>query len=67
MPLREIFFRFKSWIIVFSISLISVFMILVPVRLINTINSEEFVTYMGCSVEDIMIEVKNGEKTRRKL
>lgn len=60
--LREIFYKFGNWIIVFAASIIAVLMILIPVNLLSTFEAPEFVTYMGSSLEDVMIEVENGEK-----
>jgi putative ABC transport system permease protein len=59
--MREVFYQFKNWIIVFAVVLIAVLMILVPVNLTNTFEAPEFVTYMGSSLEDIQIEVEDGE------
>ncbi|WP_090444297.1 ABC transporter permease [Natronincola peptidivorans] len=61
MAIREVFYKFKNWIIVFAVVLIAVLMIMVPVNLMNTFEVPEFITYMGSSLEDILIEVENGE------
>jgi putative ABC transport system permease protein len=34
---------------------------MVPLNLLNTFEAPEFITYMGSSLEDILIEVENGE------
>lgn len=60
--IREVFYKFKSWIIVFAVVLITVLIMLVPLNLMNTFEAPEFITYMGSSLEDILIEVENGEK-----
>lgn len=60
MALREVFYKFSNWIVVFAVVLIAVLMILVPVNLMNTFEAPEFITYMGSSLEDILIEVENG-------
>lgn len=57
---REVFYKFSNWVVVFVIVLIAVLMILIPVNLMNTFESPEFITYMGSSLEDILIEVDNG-------
>ncbi len=62
MGIREVFYKSKGWIIVFAVVLIAVLMILVPVNLMNTFEAPEFITYMGSPLEDILIEVENGEK-----
>ena len=59
---REVFYKFKNWIIIYAILIIAVLMILIPVNLLNTFESPEFITYMGSSADDILIEVENGER-----
>lgn len=61
MGMREVFYKFGNWIVVFVVALIAVLMILVPINLMNTFEAPEFITYMGSSLEDILIEVENGE------
>lgn len=61
MAIREVFYGFKNWTIVFAVVLIAVIMIMVPINLMNTFEAPEFITYMGSSLEDILIEVENGE------
>jgi len=61
MAIREVFHHFKKWIIVFSVVMIAVVMILVPFNLTNTFGAPDFITYMGSSLEDILIEVETGE------
>ncbi|RDU23629.1 ABC transporter permease [Anaerosacchariphilus polymeriproducens] len=57
----EVFFQFRNWLIVFFSSIIVVLMILIPVNLMNTLKSPKFISYMGSSLEDIMIETGNGK------
>ena len=40
----------------------AVMMIMILVNLLNTFEAPEFITYMGSSLEDILIEIDNGEK-----
>lgn len=61
MGFREVFYKFNNWTIVFVVVLVAVVMILVPVNLMNTFEAPQFITYMGSSLEDILIEVENGE------
>ncbi len=58
---REVFYRFRDWMIVSAVLLIAVLMIAVPVNLLHTFEAPEFITYMGSALEDILIEVENGE------
>jgi putative ABC transport system permease protein len=59
--LREVFYHFRSYVIVYAVVIIAVLMIMVPINLLNTFEAPEFITYMGSSLEDILIEVENGE------
>jgi len=61
MSLREVFYKFKNWLIIFMIVWLIGFMVIVPINLMNTFNSPDFITYMGSSLEDIFIEIENGE------
>lgn len=58
---REVFYKFKNYFIIFAVVLIALMMILIPVNLLNTFEAPEFITYMGSSLEDILIEVESGE------
>jgi putative ABC transport system permease protein len=57
----EISNHFISWVIVFSVLLIAVMMIMIPANVLNTFEAPEFITYMGSSMEDILIEIETGE------
>lgn len=59
--IREVFYKFRNWLLVFAVALIAVLIIMVPVNLMNTLESPDFITYMGSSLEDVLIEVENGE------
>jgi putative ABC transport system permease protein len=61
MGFREVYYKFNNWVIVFAVVIISVMMFLIPVNLLNTFEAPEFITYMGSSLEDILIEVENGD------
>lgn len=60
--IREVIYRFKNWSVIFLVVLIVVLMVLIPMNLLNTFEHPKFITYMGSSLEDILIEVENGEK-----
>ncbi len=63
---REIFHNFSGFIIVFAVMFIVAGIMIVPMNLLNTINSKEFITYMGSSVDDILIEIESGENLESK-
>ena len=65
MALREVFYKFKNFAIVFSVVLIAEMMILIPINILDTFEAPEFITYMGSSLEDILIEVENGENLQK--
>lgn len=58
---REVFYNCKNYFIIFAVVLISLMMILIPLNLLNTFQAPEFITYMGSSLEDILIELESGE------
>ena len=65
MAWREVFYKFKNFAIVFSVVLIAEMMILIPINILDTFEAPEFITYMGSSLEDILIEVENGENLQK--
>ncbi|MGN1138591.1 MAG: hypothetical protein ACI4RM_04020, partial [Ruminococcus sp.] len=50
----------KGYGIVFGLLLIVSFLVLVPIRTIQTMESEQFVTYMGSPLCDLLLEVEQG-------
>lgn len=60
--IREIIFHFKQWVAVFSVVIIAAMMVIIPLNLLNTFEDPKFVTYMGSSLEDILIEVEEGSR-----
>lgn len=65
MALREVLYKFNKFAIVFSVVLIAEMMILIPINILDTFEAPEFITYMGSSLEDILIEVENGEHLQK--
>ncbi len=51
----------SEYTVVFLIMGMTVFFVLLPQNLVSTMNAKEFITYMGSSVHDAMIEVEQGE------
>jgi putative ABC transport system permease protein len=58
---REILHNFGGYVIVFLVMLIVSGIMIVPVNISNTMESREFITYMGSSMDDILIELDPGE------
>ena len=51
----------KGYSIIFTLLLIVSFLIVLPYRTVQTMQSEEFVTYMGSPICDMLLEVEQGE------
>ena len=64
--IREILQNFRGFIIIFIVVLISSSIMIVPMNLSNTIRSKEFILYMGSAMEDISIEIEQGENLEEK-
>lgn len=54
-------FTKSKYSFVYGVMLVAAFMVLLPVNLIHTMESKEFITYMGTGIHDVMIEVEQGE------
>lgn len=65
LAVEDLSYQIKNWFIIFAVVLITTMMILIPVNLLNTLESPKFITYMGSSLEDILIEVENGENLEK--
>ena len=52
--------------IVFVLMLIITFLILVPIRSLQTMQAEDFVTYMGSPICDLLVEVMQGEELEKR-
>ena len=59
--IRETLHNFHRFIIIFVVIFITSGIIIVPMNLLNTMESKEFITYMGSSMDDILIEIDTGE------
>ena len=59
--IRETFYNFNGFIIILISALTVSGIIIVPMNLLNTLQSKEFIPYMGSPIADILIEVDSGE------
>lgn len=50
----------KGYGIIFGLLLIVSFLVIVPIRTVQTMESSQFVTYMGSPICDLMLEVEQG-------
>jgi putative ABC transport system permease protein len=58
---RETFHHFSGFIIVFVVMFIVSGIMIVPMNLLNTMKSKEFISYMGSSMDDLLIEIDSGQ------
>ncbi|MED4452307.1 ABC transporter permease [Metabacillus fastidiosus] len=61
--LNDIFGRIKMFIFLFFIFVICSFTIIVPVNFLHTIQSPDFIAYMGIGKSDIRIDLQQSENT----
>ncbi|MDW7674383.1 MAG: FtsX-like permease family protein [Bacillota bacterium] len=64
--IRQVILKSKTWFIMFFVMLIATSMMLVPMNLLNTFKSPHFITYMGQSMNDIIISVSVSERLTEK-
>ncbi|MFN2340711.1 MAG: FtsX-like permease family protein [Halanaerobium sp.] len=62
--LRDVFLRFRLFIILFVVFILTTFIIIVPLNFLNTIKSSEFVSYMGVAESDIIMDLRYSEGIR---
>ena len=62
LSIRETFYNFNGFIIVFISMIVVSSIMIVPVNLLNTLQSKEFIPYMGSPIADMLIEVDSGEE-----
>lgn len=63
---RETLHNFSMFIIVLVVMFIVSGIMIVPMNLLNTLESKEFISYMGSSMDDILIEIDSGENLENK-
>jgi putative ABC transport system permease protein len=64
MSVRETLHNFGGYTIVFMVMLIVSGIMIVPMNILNTMKSREFISYMGSSMDDILIEIDSGENLK---
>jgi len=62
--LRDVLLRFRLFIILFVVFILTTFIIIVPLNFLNTIKSSEFVSYMGVAESDIIMDLRYSEGIR---
>ena len=59
--LRDVILRYRLYAILFIVFILSTFIIIVPVNFLNTIQSADFISYMGVGKSDIIIDIRQSE------
>ena len=59
--LRDVLLRFRLYALLLFVFFISTFIIIVPINFLNTIQSPEFVAYMGMGRSDILIDLRQTD------
>jgi len=59
--LRDVFLRFRLYTLLFFVFLVCTFIIIVPLNFLNTLQSPEFVAYMGLGSSDILIDLRQTD------
>ncbi|MGF7048086.1 putative ABC transport system permease protein [Paenibacillus sp. DS2015] len=58
--IQDVYGRFKMYGLLFFVFVICVFIIIVPVNLLNTLQSPRFISYMGVGQSDIRIDLQQS-------
>ncbi|MEC1178253.1 FtsX-like permease family protein [Metasolibacillus meyeri] len=65
--IKDIVARFPMYRLIGAVFIIACFMMLVPLNLLQTVKSPDFITYMGASKSDIRIDLPYNDNTRRQF
>jgi len=65
--LRDVFLRFRLYIILFIVFILCTFIIIVPINFLNTVQSPNFVTYMGMGRSDIIMDLRQSDQILRRF
>ncbi|CAM4250543.1 ABC transporter permease [Bacillus manliponensis] len=65
--LKDVFERFKTYSLLTMIFIICTFAMIVPVNVFNTVQSPQFITYMGAGKSDIRIDLQHSENVTNRF
>lgn len=65
--IRDLIIRFKLYLILFIVFILSTAIIILPVNFLNTINSPELISYMGMAKSDIIMDLRQSDNTRERF
>jgi len=65
--LRDVILRYKLYAVLFIVFILSTFIIIVPVNFLNTIQSADFISYMGVGKSDIIIDIRQSKNIEQRF
>lgn len=65
--IKDVFSRFRIYGLLLAIFIISSFIIIVPVNLLNTIKSPDFMSYMGVGKSEVRIDMQQTESVAQRF
>lgn len=65
--LKDVLIRFKVFVLMIFIFIICTFIIIVPVNLLNTIDSPSFIAYLGAGRSDIRIDLRQTDQIEQRF
>ena len=65
--LRDVILSFKTYMILFLVFILATFIIIVPLNFLNTIQSSDFVSYMGVGKSDIIMDLRQSNQIRKRF
>ncbi|MEJ6950810.1 ABC transporter permease [Natronospora cellulosivora (SeqCode)] len=60
--IRDVLLNYRIYTVLFLVFLLSTFIVIVPINFYNTIESPEFVRYMGMGKSDIFVDLRHTER-----
>lgn len=67
MGMNAVLSNIRSYMLLMIIFVLSTFIIIVPTNMLNTMQSSEFVNYMGVSRSDLRVDIRRTENTNTKI
>ncbi|MFW6035836.1 MAG: ABC transporter permease [Halothermotrichaceae bacterium] len=65
--IRDVFLRFRLYILLFLVFILCTFIVIVPINFLNTIQSSDIVKYMGMGKSDIIMDLRQSEQIRQRF
>lgn len=62
--IRDIMMRYRMYLLLLFVYLISTFIIIVPVNFLNTVQSSSFIKYLGIERSDIRVDLQQADPTQ---